>query len=67
MAALANPMVMLMELRLLRVQLVPVKIMPITDATVSPQVEGINISFDLIHVFLHSQVFHMHSYVPGGT
>ncbi len=36
MATLANPTVMLVELRLRRVQLVPVKIMPITDATVSP-------------------------------
>ena len=53
MAALANPVVMLVELRLLRVQLVPVKIMPITDATVSPQVEGIRVSLCLIQVFLH--------------
>jgi hypothetical protein len=54
MAALTNPMVMLMELRLCRVQLVPVKIVPIADATVSPQIEGIIISFCLIQVFLHS-------------
>jgi hypothetical protein len=59
MAALANPMVMLMELRLFCVQLIPVKIMPITDATVSPQVKGINISFCLIHVLLHLNPFTM--------
>ena len=53
MAALANPTVMLMELRLLRIQLVPVKIMPITDATVAPQVKGIDIALYLIHMFLH--------------
>lgn len=57
MAALANPVVMLMELRLLRVQLVLVKIMPITDTTVSPQVEGIRISFCLIQVFVHLNPF----------
>ena len=54
MAALANPMVMLMKLRLLCVQLVPVKIVPIADATVSSQVERIRISLCLIQVFLHS-------------
>jgi hypothetical protein len=64
MATLANPTVMLMQLGLLRIQLVPVEIMPITDTTVSPQVEGINISFGLIQGFLHSQVFHMHPYMP---
>jgi hypothetical protein len=53
MAALANPMVMLMELRLFCVQLIPVKIMPITDATVSPQVEGIRVSLCVLQVFLH--------------
>jgi hypothetical protein len=53
MAILADPMVMLMELRLLRVQLLPVKIVPIADATVSPQVDGFRISFCLIQVFLH--------------
>jgi len=53
MAALANPMVMLMELGLLRIQLVPVKVVAITDTTVPSQVEGIRISLCLIHVFLH--------------
>jgi spore maturation protein SpmA len=53
MAALANPMVMLVKLRLLCVQLVPVKIVPIADATVSSQVEGIRISFCLIQMSLH--------------
>jgi hypothetical protein len=53
MAALANPMVVLVKLRLLCVQLVPVKIVPIADATVSPQVEGIRISFCLIQMLLH--------------
>jgi hypothetical protein len=54
MAALTNPVVVLMELRLLRVQLFPVKIMSVTDAAVSPQVEGIRVSLCVIQVFLHS-------------
>jgi hypothetical protein len=53
MAALTNPIVVLMELRLLCVQLFPVEIMSVTDATVSPQVEGIRVSLCLIQVFLH--------------
>jgi hypothetical protein len=53
MAALTNPIVVLMELSLLCVQLFPVKIMSVTDATVSPQVEGIRVSLCLIQVFLH--------------
>ena len=57
MAALANPMVVLMELGLLCVQLVPVKIMSVTDAAVSPQVEGIRVSLCAIQVFLHLRLF----------
>ncbi len=53
MAALTDPVVMLVKLRLLRIHLVPIKIVPIADATVSPQVERIIISFCLIHVFLY--------------
>lgn len=49
-------MVMLVELSLLCVQLVPVKIMSITHATVSPQVEGILASLCLIHLFLHTEI-----------
>ena len=49
-------MVVLMELGLLCVQLVPVKIMPVTDAAVSPQVEGIRVSLCMIQFFLHSNI-----------
>jgi len=58
-ATLANPVVVLMELGVLRVQLVPEKKVSIADATVSPQIEGIRIFFTAIQYFLPDMFFHM--------
>ena len=52
-------MVVLMELGVLRVQLVPVKIVSIADAAVSPQIEGIRVFFTAMQYFLLDMFFHL--------